>query len=266
MTLKSTLTLVVTSIFSLCAVAQQSKIELISSSPEETVIKVTVSGFDWKAVLTPEGDAKVITLENGTQLLKAGAPDLPKLTTSLIIPDLAGMKVKATVTAFTDFADVIVAPSKGNQYRNVNMDDVAFTYGGEYSSNEFFPAENAELRNPFILRDYRAQTIVINPVQYNAATKTLRLCNELLIKISVDETAEAVNPFIREKAADKLQSEYKEIYAKQFLNYATFQEKYTAVAEEGNMLIIANTAYMGAMQPFIQWKKQRGISKLKGWH
>ncbi|MGE0638627.1 MAG: C25 family cysteine peptidase [Bacteroidia bacterium] len=260
MTLKSTLTSVVITFFSLSAFAQQSKIELISSTPDETVIKVTVSGYGWKTVQTPQGEAKVITLENGTPILKAGAPDLPKLTTSVIVPDLAGMKVKSTVVSFTDFENMVIAPSKGNQYRTVNMDNVAYTYGEEFSGNEFFPAATAQLRTPFILRDYRAQTIIINPVQYNAATKTLRLCNELLIKLSVDENAAVVNPFIREKAADKVQSEYKEIYKKQFLNYASFQEKYTAVAEEGNMLIIANTAYMSAMQPFIQWKKQRGIS------
>ena len=260
MILKSTLTPVVIAFCSLCAVAQQSKIELVSSSPEETVFKVTVTGYDWKTVQTPQGAAKVIVLQQGTSVLKAGAPDLPKLTASIIIPDFAGMKVNSTVISYTDFEDMNIAPSKGNQYRNKNLADVAFTYGEEYNRNEFFPAVNAELRTPFILRDYRAQTVVINPIQYNPATKTLRLCNEILVNVSVDEQAAAINPFIREKAVEKLQSEYKEIYAKQFINYTNFQEKYIAVAEEGNMLIIANTAYMNAMQPFIQWKKQRGIN------
>ncbi len=129
MTLKSTLTSVVITCFSLCAFAQQSKIELISSTQDKTVIKVTVTGYGWKTVQTPQGEAKVITLENGTPLLKSGAPDLPKLTASVIIPDLAGMNVKSTVVSFTDFDNITVAPSKGNQYRTVNMDNVAYSYG-----------------------------------------------------------------------------------------------------------------------------------------
>lgn len=260
MKLNATFPALLLSIICFNAFSQQSKIELISASPAETVFKVSVSGFDWKTVQTPQGAAKIILLEKGTPVLQAGAPDVPKLTTSLIIPDLAGMSVHTTVVSYSDFENMEIAPSKGNQYRNVNIENLPFVYGEEYSRNEFFPSENAFLRQPYILRDYRAQTVVIQPVQYNPATKTLRLCTELIVKVSADENAEVINPFHREYSVQKIQREYKEIYKNQFLNYPAFGEKYTAVEEEGNMLIISKGSYMYSMQPFIQWKKQRGIN------
>ncbi|MDZ7777584.1 MAG: C25 family peptidase propeptide domain-containing protein [Bacteroidales bacterium] len=39
----------------------------------------------------------------------------------------------------------------------------------------FYPADHAILRTPYILRDYRGQTIVVNPFRYNPVTKELRV-------------------------------------------------------------------------------------------
>lgn len=239
--------------------AHQSKIELISSTENETVIKVTVNSCTFKDVYTNYGQAQTIAIDNGTPILKHGAPDLPKLTTSLIIPNNIGMEVLATVVNYTEYNDVEIAPSKGNQYRNINLKDVAYYKGIEYTEDKFFPANTAELRTPYIVRDYRGITLVINPIQYNPQSKTLRLNTEMIITVSANEHSIVINPLSESRNSIKKQSEFKNIYRSLFLNYNHFNGRYSAVGEEGNMLIIAKTEYMSAMLPFIAWKKQRGI-------
>ncbi len=83
----STLTFVFATFISFVSLAQQSNIELISSTENESVIKVTINNCNFNDVNTNLGQAQTISIENGTPILKQGAPDLPKLTTSLIIPN-----------------------------------------------------------------------------------------------------------------------------------------------------------------------------------
>ena len=50
----------------------------------------------------------------------AGAPDLLKISTSLIIPDDAEMKTEIISKSFIDYPNINMAPSKGNLYRNMD--------------------------------------------------------------------------------------------------------------------------------------------------
>lgn len=256
----TTLTLVFATFISFASMAQQSQIELISSTENESVISVTVSHCTFNDVNTNLGQAQTISIENGTPILKAGAPDLPKMTTSLIIPNNTGMEVLTSVLSYTDYPNVSIAPSKGNLYRNINIHEVAYQKGVEYNQNSFFPATHAELRSPYVVRDYRGVTLVINPVQYNPITKTLRLTTSLIITVRSNNHIPVINPFTDHRNYDITQTEFKKIYQSHFLNYATFNGRYAALSEEGNMLIIAKSNYMNAMLPFIEWKKQRGIN------
>ncbi len=65
------------------------------------------------------------------------------------------------------------------------------------------------------------------------------------------------NELVRAKNP-KINNTFDQLYRDRFVNYAQ-GAKYTPVNEIGNLLIIAHSDYMEAMQPFIAWKKQIGI-------
>lgn len=171
------------------ALAQQSSIQIISSTPEKTVLKVMVNGFDWKTVQTAEGAAKVITLENGVQIKRPGAPDLPKLMT--MVPFSSGDgKIETELIGYTDFENMQVAINapEADEAENDNAD---FRKHENYSSDEFFPRRVVSKKKQQFLQD-GSLLLVIRPVQYNGATKTLRLWNELIITITTDNTSQAL--------------------------------------------------------------------------
>ena len=143
------------------------KIELLSSDINTSVINVSIDGFYLNTVETPNGESYVINLEEGTPILQGGSPDLPKLTTSLIIPDMAEMTLEVLSSSFKEFKGYEIAPSKGNFTRDIDPATVPYIYGKPYQKDEFFPGEVSALRDPYIIRDYRAQTIIIYPFQYN---------------------------------------------------------------------------------------------------
>ena len=84
------------------------------------------------------------------------------------------------------FRDVNVAPSKGNLYRNVDPATVPYEFGGAYSADAFFPKKVAELRTPFVYRDFRGQTVDFHPVQYNAVTGVLRVYTSVEVRVHND--------------------------------------------------------------------------------
>jgi hypothetical protein len=231
-------------------------LSLISSSTYSSEIQVTLKGFYIEDIAIKNATYHRITLENGTQLLEKNAPDLPKLTTSLIIPDMANTTVKVLKSKYKEYKNIEIAPSKGNFTRDIDPATVKYNFGVEYFLNKDYPGDIAKLRDPFILRDYRGQTIVVQPFQYNPVTKTLRVYYDLKIKLETGK-GNPVNPFIAKNSNQKINQEFNQIYQHQFLNYNS--SKYTALGDYGKMLIITHPNYLSAMQPFVEWKNLSGI-------
>ena len=230
--------------------------ELISSDVETSLVRFSMDGFTKKRVETPRGEQNIVSAEGATPILKKGAPNVSKMTASVIIPDRDRMKVEVTDVKYKEYEDVEIAPSKGNLSREVDPDEVPYEYGKEYKKDGFYPAEEAMLRDPYILRDYRGQTIVVHPFRYNPVSKTLRVYHEMTVKItSTGEMGE--NQLKREKELTSVDPEFQNVYDEHFLNGGN-NSRYDPVEEEGSMLIIAYGDFMEEMQPFVDWKIKTG--------
>lgn len=233
------------------------KITLQSSSIDNSVIHFSLDGFIKKKVITERGEAFVLGLPKATPIMEKGTPDLPKLTASVIIPDLAGMQLKVVSSKVMEFKNMEIAPSKGNLYRDVDPAKVPFEYGPEYNINADFPAGISYLRDPYIIRDHRGQTVVVQPFTYNPVTKTLKVYYEMTVEVSkTEETGE--NPLTRQNAPEKIDQQFEKIYHRHFLNYAASASRYDPLSEYGNMLIICYDAFIPAMQPYLDWRFKAG--------
>ena len=211
-----------------------------------TMDHVTIQGNDYVQ----------IHLGDEPQLLEKGKPDLPSICRSVIIPDTKKMDVRVTQSAYEDIHGIRVAPSKGNLLRTVNPDNVPYTFDATYTNNAWFPANLVTLREPYILRDYRGQVIVVNPFQYNPVDETLRVYKTITIEMyPVGE--DSINCIQRTALPNVIDSQFKQIYATHFLNFPT--DRYTPVGEQGNMLIIVYDNFWDDMVPFYQWKLSKGI-------
>lgn len=235
---------------------EQAEISLVFSNIEKSELQFRINGFYLNPVKTPRGAESIVKIPEGTQMLEKGAPDLPKLTSSVIIPDLEGMEIKVVDASYTDYHNIAIAPSKGNFTRDIDPATVPYTYGEAYNNNSFFPGKLAELRDPYIVRDYRGQTAVIYPFQYNPVSKTLRVYQEITIVIFAKNN-NGINPLVRTKELKTIDVEFNKLYQHQFINASSV--KYDPVDEQGEMLIISYGEFMDAMAPFIEWKNMSGI-------
>ncbi|WP_462280855.1 C25 family cysteine peptidase, partial [Salinivirga cyanobacteriivorans] len=233
----------------------QNEFTLTNSSEKTIELNFQLNSYWMSEVQTPNGAENIIKAMGSSRILEAGAPDLPKFSTTMIIPDLANMDVKIVDSKYIEIENVDVAPSKGNLLRNQDPDKVPFKYGDVYTKDEFFPHNIATLQKPFIARDFRGEALWLYPVQYNPVQKTLRIYTSIELEVFSTD-GEAQNAFYRKQANSKISREFHEIYKRQFINYEA--AKYDPVTEEGNMLVICYDDWTAEMQPFVDWKKTIG--------
>ncbi len=246
--------LLITGLF---AVKKADYAQVISSDIQTTVIEFNTENFNLVPVSTPEGIMHLAKLENGASFLKKGAPDLHKISRSIIIPDNADMGIEILSSEFTDYNNISIAPSKGNLSRLINPEDISYEFGAEYSQDSFFPSTLAELQNPYILRSLRGQAVDFHPIQYNPIQKVLRVYSKITVKVS--SSGDGGGNMLSRKAGKQLIArEYKNIYESHFLNFRD-DTRFDYLEDRGNMLVISFSGFMEEMQPLVDWKNKKGV-------
>ena len=236
------------------------KKQLISSSEDQIRVRLQVPGFYGTAVTTPHGEAYVITMPKAVSTAQVGEPDLPMTGIPVMIGDMARMDIRVVNAKYQDFENIEVAPSKGDFPRTIDPATVPYTYGDCYNQDAFFPASNVGLYDPYIIRDFRGQNMAVYPFAYNPATKTLRVYYDMTVEMfKVDENGENVIQTRRSNTV-KMDSDFKSMYQRHFINYEAGMAKYTPLDEEGDLLIICYDNFISSMTDFVNWKKTRGIN------
>lgn len=233
------------------------KSSLVSSTENEIVVDVRVGGYFANTVSTPEGKQIVVSGTDMAAMLVKGAPDLPMYPIPMIIGDRAEMEVSVVKSEYVDIQGVEVAPSKGNFSRQINPNDVAFEYGEMYQQDAFYPATQASLEAPYILRDFRGQNMMVYPYAYNPVTNTLRVYTHLVIEAKKVSDNGENQKVTRRSNTIKAAPEMIASYEHRFINYSS-AAKYDFIIDEGEMLIVCVDDYMEALEPLVEWKNMSG--------
>jgi gingipain R len=205
--------------------------------------------------------AQALQIPGCTPWQQKGAPDLPKYTFSLQIPDLANTTTTILSQSASYINDVDVQPSKGKLSRLQDPATIPFIEGGVYNVNDYYPASITNASQPFIQRDVRGQTWQVSPYQYNPITKQLKVNIYLKLEIKYNGT-NGINSLIRNPLANKINETFYQLYKNQFINYeftAKKNTRYAPIVENDNLLIYCPNKYLTTIQPFVEWKKQKGI-------
>ena len=234
--------------------------QLISSSETSIKVNVQVPGFYTTNVTTPRGEAKIISMPKAVSTAQAGEPNLPMMGIPAIIGDQARMNIRVLDAEYMDFEGIEVAPSKGNFPRTIDPATVPYTYGECYGEDAFFPANNVGLYEPYIIRDFRGQNMVVYPFVYNPVTRTLRVYYNMTVEMyKVDDNGTNVMAARRSNTI-KMDPDFKSLYQRHFINYEAAMNRYTPVDEQGDLLIICYDSFISSMTDFVNWKKTRGMN------
>ncbi len=231
-------------------------VTVLENSADRIVIDYSFDEFTRGGVRI-DGEAWM-TLALGSESLKkqVGLPALPDVSRSLIIPDNAKMAVRVVDSRYYEISDVDVAPSKGFISRSIDPVSVPWTFGKAYQENAFWPADVAELRAPYIMRDHRGVVVTVNPFQYNPLQRVLRVYTEMTVEVVTDGPGQ-VNVLDRSYQR-KLSGSFHDIYGGHFINY-NLDGRYAPLDESGDMLIICHDAWTANAQVLATHKTAIGI-------
>ncbi|UCF34333.1 MAG: hypothetical protein JSV78_03330, partial [Phycisphaerales bacterium] len=233
-------------------------INLLSGAPDHIVVEYEPGAYTQETVLIDGEKYLEFAFAKESKLMDKGAPGLPRICRSFIIPDDAKMEVNVLDASFYEIHNVLVAPSKGIIYRNTNPQDVPYEFGEVYQVNGFYPAEIAVLRDAYIMRDYRGIVAQFHPMQYNPVSGTLRVYTYVKLEITQVGPGE-INVFHRPPQPKQLSLAFHELYLLHFLNYEEIQQRYEPLDETGDMLIICHDPWLANVQPLVDHKSARGI-------
>ncbi len=228
------------------------------AGPTRTVLTIEIGGIRQTTV---EIDGRLyhqLELEGEGNLAEPGQPAVPFITRSLLIGDKSRIRANIIEMEYQDFADFMVAPSKGNLPRTVDPETVPYAFDVVYLSDNWFPGEIIELGEPYIMRDFRGLPVHIRIAQYNPVKATLRVYKRLVIEF-VDSGIDTRNTIERSQLPATIDPDWNEIYRRRFVNYSPDVLLYTPVLEAGEMLIICYDQFSSYMSPFVEWKNQKGM-------
>lgn len=229
----------------------------LQHSDNSMIVDVSVNNFYINEIETPRGLSCYISADDMMPVASAGQPNMPSFSLPIIVDDFAKMKLKVNIVEYTDYDNIEIAPSKGDFPRNLNPSDVPFVYDDVYNQNEFFPMSSVKLDSPYILRDFRAQNVIVTPFAYNPKSNVLRVFNKIRIEI-VKTDVMGDNVLQRRSDITEITDDFKKLYENRFLNFKNTTSRYDAVGEQGSLLIICHDAFVDAMSPFVEWKKSIG--------
>ena len=229
------------------------KIEVIKSDNESTMLELHLGSFE-QYELDIEGKTyQQIRLSDQGFLMEEGSPELPYISKSLIIPDQSKMEVSFVGGEFLDLT-LDVAPSKGIVYRNINPNQIPYSFSEQYQTDELFPGILVDSDDPYIFRDFRGLTAKIYPFQYNPVEGKLRVYKRMLIEVK-EVGVDTVNVLNRNRSNYSI--EFKQIYRDHFINFT--EQRYELIPESGRMIVICYDEFIEAITPYVEWKNQKGL-------
>lgn len=235
----------------------ETEIKLIYSNSREIAAGFYTNAYKLTEVSVLTGIELIPLIPDGVPLLIKGAPDLRRLSRSIIIPGKAEMQVEVISSDFVEINNIDVAPSKGSFNMSIQPGSIPYNHNKTYEQDSFFPGKLADLGNAFILKDFRGQTIYVYPLQYNPVSKILRIYRNITVRITSRKETGGINQISRDRQPQAIDRDFDHTYKRLFLNYDA--SRYTPSEERGRMLIISRADCIPAMQRFVAWKKLKGI-------
>ena len=251
----------------------QGRIDLGRAKSVQECANVTNDGFtatfsfsniNATEVSTEKGLFSEIAMEGTFPTGNAGEPSLPAAHQLIAVPFGAKnptVEVKSfstTTYRLADFGIKTLAPQQPSVSKATKPEDVKFAYSEKaYASRSMSHRPVAELELQGTMRGIGVGSLTINPVNYNPATNTIEVYNDIEVEVRYNDydKAAAEHEFVR-----TYNHYFKGIYQTMFNWRDDVYDQHPDLWQAPvRMLVIANRMFEEVMQPWIEWKTTKGF-------
>lgn len=198
-----------------------------------------------------------IQFANGVNTSKKGFAELPMLNATLQLNNDNDVQIVVEEGKYIDIKlKNPMLPSRGTIYRQQDPKSIPYVIAPESKVDAWYPENIAEGTEPFIFRDTRGVNVYAYPFRYNAVTNTLRVYKSFKIIVKEDK-AKSTNPLINKPSY--IDPTVNDVYKSLYINYS--ESKFAnQLGEFGEMLVIYTSRDASVIQPYIDWKRQKGFT------
>ncbi|MCR5646350.1 MAG: choice-of-anchor J domain-containing protein [Bacteroidales bacterium] len=243
----------------------ESKAEITRSDFTSLNAVFSYGAIESAEISTTRGIFSEIAIEGTYPSGEIGTPQLPASHQLLAVPFGATPSVNIisyTMTDYclSDYGIKTLLPHQPSIRKDQRPEDVEFVYEAfSYQTRSLATAPEATIEMQGTLRGIRIGSLVVNPVSYNPTSNTLRVFND----IEVEVRFEGADLAETERMLLSTYSPYFDIVYQQMFNYRQILDVYTdhpdLMAYPVHMIVIAPQNYTTALQPWVNWKIQKGF-------
>ncbi len=248
-------------------------IELGATKSAQSCANVTDEGFtasfsfssiDATEISTEKGVFSYITMENTYPTGNLGDPTLPAVNKLIAVPyGVSNISVEVKnystkVYSLSDFGIKKLYPQQMPLRKDQKPGDLPFAYNEKaYNAKGFIERPIAQVQIQGTLRGIQVGALTVNPVQYDPATNSIRVYNDIEVEVrysqydksaSYDEFARTFSPY------------FANIYNQMF-NWRddVYDEHPDLWQNPVHMLIIADRMFEECIQDWLAWKTTKGF-------
>ena len=197
-------------------------VQVVDETARSISFKVDVP----EPVFVPAGDThgSACSIEGFSLYNEPGMPGVVLRGVMVAIPPGSSVDINVAVHSSQDFKNIDLAPVPTlHSDGSINGDDDSFDFVKDlnvYRSNEYFPAQFAEVANTGDLRGMHFAQVRITPVQYNPVQRIVRVVRSMTVTLTFDgfdtTAASGINP--NERLASPAGSVFDTIRTRSIIN------------------------------------------------
>ncbi|MBE0637152.1 MAG: T9SS type A sorting domain-containing protein [Bacteroidales bacterium] len=233
------------------------KVTLISDDGSSTVVKIELSGFNLKTLVTRDKTYQQVDLMGESYTTVPGSPEIPYIAKVLAIPDQAGVTIDIleTGTLYT-YNNIVLPPARPSWWEG--DDEPPYLENSDaYRSDEAYPSEVASMDAASVFRDFRISRLAIYPLRYLPGKSELQVYSSITVRVNYDG-GEVINPKTTSKKA--ISPSFAQLYRNFIFNYDEVLQRHYNGREDGRevMLCIMPDIFTASFQIYADWKRESG--------
>lgn len=272
-------------------VGAQPSVQTISERGNELILEFEPGGFSISTVSVAGTPRTAIDWPGGIHPARAGAPDLPHRSVSILLPSDHDARIAdATCTVTRRTAPPIRPAPDPSRWSGVRANSKITALPRVCP-----PAPHVSLGEPYWVRGHRAVTLIFRPFRYHADQSQLEVATRIRVAIRFEPVGPAgpadqagtpgpmgtpgpigtpgpmgmpgnVSGTTPRDAFTDLGASHRAIpadvaalLARHFVNGTSYLERYPAVYEFGRLVVITTPAFRDAVLPLVTWKRRTGV-------
>ncbi len=220
-------------------------------------LNFTLGDYSITEVSYADADYSKIQFDGSVYTQLKGFAELPYISASVRIRTDKNVTLKIIEGEYEEYnLDFPLVPSRGVIYRDEDPSTIPYEISSSSLSDNWYPKNLATNTSPFIIKDLRGTSVYVYPFRYNAVQNVLRVYKNLTVQLIENET-NPINPLM--SPPSEVLREMDGIYNSLFINYQQSKDDLT-IGEYGDILVICTDRDEEAIQPYIDWKMEKGFN------